>query len=465
MKRKSLISAILGTFMLMALVYSCVDDDAFDLPVITIPDPAITPNTTFEAVISRYEQAVAEGEQIAVFDDGQDLYISGYVISSDCASNFFEELIIQNHMDDSDPSGDPRRGLKIEINVRALSDTYEVGRKVYVRLNGLAVGEANGVITLGKPEGSTVGQIQEFEYLDVVIRDPEVVAVVPKVVTVDELSENDENTLIQLNNVQVNRNQLSMTFAGEPSDEFDGFRTLESCLSSAAIMLQTSTFADFKSLQLPQKSGSITGILSRDFFDDRNVFIINGVADIDMTAERCDPEFLDCSSLGNGGSTVWEEDFENFDGFQAEGWTNVNVSGGSTDWSVGSFSSNTYAQISGFNANENQIHVWLVSPAINLDGSSNEILSFDVQTSFNNGNILSVFISNDFNGDVTTAEWQLLDVTIPEGSSSGFGNFENVGPINISCLDGNVHVAFVYEGADPGPTTRYHLDNVKVKGD
>ena len=42
--------------------------------------------------------------------------------------------------------------------------------------------------------------------------------------------------------------------------------------------------------------------------------------------------------------------------------------------------------------------------------------------------------------------------------------FEPVGPVNISCVDGNAVIGFFYEGSDPSATTRYHVDNVVVTG-
>ena len=455
----------LSVLSLLIAVTSCVNDNDYNLPNVTVQDPNITANTTFEGVISRYEQAVADGDQIAVFDEEQDVYIEGYVISSDQAGNFFEEIIIQNKTDSSSPAEDPRLGLRVEINTGSLSDTYEFGRKVYIKMNGLAIGESNGVFTIGKAEGNEVGQIQAYEYRDFVIRGSEVVGISPKIAAISEITEDDENTLIQLQDMQINRNQLALTYAGEPSDEFDGFRTLESCTEGSSITLQTSTFADFKSLQVPQLSGSITGILSRDFFDDISVFVINSAGDVDFADPRCDPDFLECTTSGTGNTDFYSENFEGFGGYVAEGWTNVNINGGGLEWIVGNFSGSSYAQISGFNSDENDIDVWLVTPAINMDGTTGENLSFDVQTNFNNGDILSVFITDAFTGDPTTTEWQILDLTIPSGSSSGFGTFAPVGPVNISCLDGDVHIGFLYSGSDPSATTRYHIDNIEVKGD
>ena len=108
--------------------------------------------------------------------------------------------------------------------------------------------------------------------------------------------------------------------------------------------------------------------------------------------------------------------------------------------------------------------MYLITPPIDMDGTTGEELSFDVQTNFDNGNILSVLVSTDFTGDPTTATWSILDATIPSGPPSSFGSFAPVGPINISCLDGMVHFAFFYEGSDPTATTRYHVDNIEITG-
>lgn len=482
MKQSNKFLTQISALVMLLFIVSCVNDDDYSIPTLDA-NPVDTSSfgtlITYNAVISRHNDAVdvnndeeIDNEElnnasniIAEFStDEAPLFIEGYVVSSDEGGNFFEEIIIQNSTDASDPEGDTRQGLRVEINVRSLSDAFDFGRKVYVRLNGLAVGISNGVYTIGKPGNNEINQIEEFEYLDFVIRDAEVAAITPKVSNVNDLTEADENTLIQLPAMQVNRNQLDQTFAGEETDNFDGLRTLESCNGGGAITLQTSTFSDFRSLPVPQGSGTITGILSRDFFDDIDVFIINSIADIDMVGERCDPDFLECPGTANGTNTIFEEDFESFGTFDSEGWVNVNVSGGNLDWSEGSFSGNAYAQITGFNTNEN-FTVWLVTPAINMDGTTGGNLSFDVQTNFNNGDILSVFITNEFTGDPTTTEWQILDVTIPAGNPNGFGSFESVGSANISCLDGDVHIGFFYEGADPGPTTRYHVDNIEVNVD
>jgi len=458
MKTNKIIN-LLSVFALIAVIMSCVNDDDFALPEV---DGASIQNAldslgtqiTFNSVISTYETAAADGEQVGTWEFDDDSYITGYVVSSDREGNFFEELIIQNSVDGNDPASDTRRGLKVEVNVGSLSDTYEAGRIVHIKLNGLAIGLENGVYTLGRNVGNSLEQIQSFEYIyrfntttqlyeGFILRDPEVATITPKVVSIGDLTEADENTLIQLDNMQINRNELALTYAGEATDEFDGFRTLENCDDNASIKLQTSTFADFNGFPVPQNRGSITGIFTRDFGDDINVFVINSTDDVNFdNAERCDPDILECDGPTSTAMTVFEEDFQGISNegqLDTMGWTNINVSGGSERYEDSSFSGDTYMKISAFGTGENPLEAWLVTPAINLDSSDQEELSFEISSNFETGQILSAFITTDFTGDVTTTEWTQLDANIPIGGS-GFGNFVQ-STINISCLDGDVYVA------------------------
>jgi len=205
--------------------------------------------------------------------------------------------------------------------------------------------------------------------------------------------------------------------------------------------------------------------LSKDFFGEVFNIVISSPEDINFDSEdRCDPDFLECTTPSGGGDAFFAEDFEGFGTYASEGWDNINVSGTDTDWFISSFSGNFYSQISAFNSDNDEANVWLVTPPIDMDTTTGEELSFDIQANFDNGTILSVWISTDYAGDPTTATWSILDVTIPVGPASTFGNFESVGPVNISCVDGTAVIGFLYEGSDPSATTRYHLDNVVVTG-
>jgi hypothetical protein len=453
----------------MLFISSCVDDDDFSTPDLTIAPvdvSALGEFTSFSGIVARYEAAVANGDQVGVFSVENDdpLYTIGYVVSDDGKGNFFEEIVIQNSIDGNDPATDVRRGLKVEINARDLGGFYNFGRKVYIKLNGLAISESNGVFALGKSNGNSSVQIEDAEFQNFIIRDPETASITPKTAAVGDLTDLDENTFIKLENSQIVKVQKDLTFAGEATDEFDGFRSIINCDTEATISLQTSTFADFKGVQLPQGRGAISGLYSRDFGDDFSVLIINDLSDINFEdSNRCDPVVLECTGTTGDMTTIFEEDFESFGGYVAEGWTMTNVEGGSTDWFISSFSGNNYSRVSAFNSNQTA-NVWLVTPDIDLDATDGEQFSFDVQANYDNGTNLTVLVSQDFTGDVTAATWIQIDANIPSGPSGGFGDFETVGPLNVSCLEGSVNFAFLYAGSDPAATTRYHVDNVEVAG-
>ena len=76
-----LITGLLGVLSFS----SCVEDQDYNIPEVSENEPDINPDaiTTFNALVNRYDQAVADGESIVVFEDDNELIIEGYVISSD----------------------------------------------------------------------------------------------------------------------------------------------------------------------------------------------------------------------------------------------------------------------------------------------------------------------------------------------------------------------------------------------
>src|SRR5690606_20099172 len=117
MRAKSIILGMLIVFS------SCIEDGDYDIPKpkeaenIVIPENKVI---TFKDIYERYAQAVAKDRHIAIIGKDEDLYIEGYVVSSDQSGNFFEELIIQNKTDANNPDEDPRLGIRLDINVGSL---------------------------------------------------------------------------------------------------------------------------------------------------------------------------------------------------------------------------------------------------------------------------------------------------------------------------------------------------------
>lgn len=473
------IYGFLSFLMIAFTITSCVDDGSFTVPNVTVQEPNITPNSTILAIQTALQQEYnSNGDVVYSFYDNPEnpTYVEGYVVSTDATGNFYKKIIVQDKIEN------PTAGIEVVLNKTSLGETYEVGRKIYIKLDGLSVsyddGESaswinptNGIIgkyVLGALDGDQVDDIPSTSVKDHIFRSATVAEIVPTTIKLADITEAHINTLIQLPAAQMLKSDLTKTFAGEASDEYDGFRTIFECETEKTIQLQTSTFASFKSNLVPQGKGTFTAVLSKDYASEFLVAIANTPSDLAFTdANRCDPPVLECTGTVGGSVVVLDEDFESLTtgaALTAAGWTSVNANGGTTLFAPTSFGGNRYVQVSAYRSGESPLEAWLVSPAINLDATTGEELTFETNTGYDNGKALSVYVSSNFTGDVKTATWLRVDAALSEGPSSGYNSFSSSGSINISCLSGDIHVAFKYDGADGGVTTTFQVDNVKVTG-
>ena len=459
---------------------SCVQDGAFEIPDTSITEPIIEVNSSILKIKTALQQEFNSNNNVIYtfpIHENNPTYIQGFVVSSDATGNFYKKLIVQ------DTSENPSAGIEIILNKPSLNTRYEIGRKIYIKLDGLSVSYDDGASTidptnltpgkyvLGFLDGKSVRNIPSTAIKEHLIRSSIVAGIKPTVVTLSSITESHINTFIRLETAQFEKTQLQKSFSGEPNDEFDGFRYVFDCETEKTIRLQTSTFASFKSTIIPGEKGSIDAILTKDYSSEFLVTIINAPSDISFNnSDRCDPVFLDCGVGTGGNSTILlNEDFGNIknnSALLAAGWSNINANGNSALFKTRSSGGNRLMEMSAYNSGENPLEVWLVSPTINLDASTNEKLSFETNTGYDNGKVATVYVSSNFTGDLKTATWIQLDAALSEGPSSGYGSsFTKSGTVNIACLTGDFHVAFKYVGADGGVTTTFQIDNVKITGE
>lgn len=459
---------------------ACVEGNDIDVPIVR--DTPFTPQnandiiTDIGAILGEFEQQGG----IYTFetpDNGQNTYISGYVVSSDEGGNFFEEIVIQDRPEN------PTAGIVVQVDVNPLYTLYEFGRKVYIKVNGLTVNENNGVVQLGFRDGNDLAKIPSALRNEFIIRDTEIAEIVPLEVSISEFSNDLESLFIRLNDVQFIREEAlaanPITLAAEPTDQFDGERTLESCADNSTVVLSTSTFSDFKGLVIPTNRGSIDGILTRDFFDDFYTLVINSPEDINFDNDvRCDPTILDCGlASAEGTNVLFEDDFETqsaFSPISGNGWTNyiqagtegfeAYTSGGSNaslgvSCRVGSFQSGDVSSIA-----------WLITPAVDLDANTGVTLTFETSNSFSDGSDLELLFSTDWDGTeagILTATWGVIPAAYITQDSDSFASWFDSGIVDLSCGEGsNVYFAFRYTGSGASDFDgTYELDNIRIAAD
>ncbi len=322
-----------------------------------------------------------------------------------------------------------------------------------VKAQGLAVGDFNGLPQIGKDNGSEVSRLSASEYPSIVFADENAGEKTPETMTMSELTSSTAyNKLIKLEDVEF----ASSDFGGTYADAANMFAFNYDVLNcdEESVVLRTSGFADFADVNIAEGNGTITAILS--VYQGTRQLLVRKVQDINFNGERCD---------GGGNPGVLEslsEDFQSVGSDQdvsLSGWTNA-APVGVRYWRGKEFSGNTYVQATAFQDDEPSMETWLITPKVKMNG--NNVLNFMSAQAFHNHDGLTVLISSDFDGDVSTSTWNELSVELA-GSSDANYDFVDSGNIDLSSYDGEeVVIGFKYEGEGSAGTTSYIIDDVTI---
>ena len=160
--------------------------------------------------------------------------------------------------------------------------------------------------------------------------------------------------------------------------------------------------------------------------------------------------------------TFPEEEINNNQPFDYPGWTNF-IETGSKKW-VERYASNMgFIMFNPFPTTEASNIAWAITPAINLDSSNNEVLTFDTASNFvtTPDNKIEVLISTNYDGtNVLAATWTPLAANVANNTTNNY-TFVPSGEIDLSSYSGNIHIAFRVIGGQ-ALAGLYEVDNVKV---
>ncbi|MDD3877719.1 MAG: DUF5689 domain-containing protein [Bacteroidales bacterium] len=242
------ISAVFLILTGLAFMSGCVKGD-FDTPPVVVPKVDFSANTTISQLLAMYTGGVVNIDSNVI--------VKGLVVANDESGNFYKQIIIE---DDSS-------GLQIQIDKKDLYTTYKLGQRVYVKCDGLALGEYGGNLQLGYNVGGVISripaaQLETHLFLDSL---PGLVPD-PKPVTIPTLSTTKLNMLVKFDSLHFT--EPGLTFANTNATTN---RNLSDQLGNI-IILRTSNYATFQSSLMPTGIGSVTGVLSI-FNSDWQLFI------------------------------------------------------------------------------------------------------------------------------------------------------------------------------------------------
>lgn len=379
------------------LVFFCACHKTHDPVPFVFETSTLPPSTS--SIKAIWERVGQNENEPVLFSNAEDpLWVHAYVTSSDEAGNFYKALFVQNHF------ATPHRALRLMIDRTALSDYFPIGRALAIKLNGLGAGYVSGMMSVGRFDGEVLQPLSLYELQEHIVGSSQLASITGLKLSLDQLTEEDAGKWIELENVQLAKSENGKTFSGESLDTYDGLRRVLQCGNYNSILLSTSVYADFKSILLPTQSGSIRGILTKDFYGLQWVIQPNFSTDLSMQSARCDPFFeqnFEASYLGT---------------FQEPTWTNT-ATAGTQLWEVytDDASLGRSIRIGSYRSGDDQTVAWLISPPLDLSALGQPHFDFRSSVQYADKSELAVFYSTTWNGNLThlaSATWESLPVQL-----------------------------------------------------
>ena len=351
-------------------------------------DPDVAPmptfvgeaNTTIAELLAMHE--IGSEDSYDSIPVGSNIIICGYVTTSDEWGNNYKYLNIE----------DETGGIQIKIDNKALYHKYRVGQKLYVKCDGLVLGDYRKLPQLGLWANGSMQAIPSFKtYLYLFPDGSPMGAPNPIVMTsipsANEIPSTMYNRRVILQGATFVEGGIA-TFADPGAATSHDIKMAD----GTTVTLRTSNYATFASELLPVGTGEITGILTR--YNNYVQIVINSPADLvgfTVPLER---------------QTVFSVNYAN--AFN-EGWIQA---GSGNPWQTLVNSS-----FSGFfvNPSADEDH-YLISPAINLSSTESPELSFTHRAPQGfDPNTMMCFYTPEYTGDVNTTLWIPLPLTASNG--------------------------------------------------
>ncbi|HTG55734.1 MAG TPA: DUF5689 domain-containing protein, partial [Niabella sp.] len=242
-------------------------------------DPEIDANLSIRELKTRYT-AIGDFQRIE-----EEHIISGIVIADDRSGNFYKQIIIQ----------DETGGIPVLLDANNVYTQYPVGRRVFILLKGMMLGDYGGTIQIGIDSSrSDDGRFLNLEGIPQTLFDQYIVKgsfnniVTPKMVTPSDFTRtiNDPllSTLVQIGNTEFRSADISKTYA-DPSINVSAVNfTLTTC-EKQSIILRNSSYARFAAFNVPDGNGVITSIPG--IFNGTMQLTIRDTTDVQFTGTRC----------------------------------------------------------------------------------------------------------------------------------------------------------------------------------
>lgn len=391
-------------------------------------DPDVAPmpmydgqaNTTIAELLAMHEIGSTDS-YVHISEDIDDIIITGIVTTSDEHGNCYKYINIE----------DETGAIQIKINSSTLYNKYRLGQRVFVKCNGLDLGDYRKLPQLGmwandQMEPIPSGKSHLYIFNHGPLQPVEPTVIMTSIPRADDIPFTNYNRLVKLEGATFVEGGVA-TYCDPYAATSHDIRMAD----GTTITMRTSNYADFYNDMLPTGTGTIYGILTR--YNNYVQIVIRDLNDVQgfiNPAQNVD---------------VFTVDYANA---FSQGW--LKVTSGS-EWTAIVNSS-----FAGFQINANtQTDSWIISPKINLTQTTDNVLSFKHRAPNAGSNTMKCYYTKNYTGDVNTTTW----VEIP---ISNFANsFLDVSfDIPENAIGSQFRIAYRYSGTG----SAWAISNVKITG-
>ena len=360
-----------------------------------------------------------------------DTSIFGVITMDEQTGNIYKNVYIQ------DTSG-------AGMNLRLLSSGGVIqGDSVRVSLKGTILTQFDGML-----------QLDSVDVDDNIVTQSTGNIVEPKTVTIAEINSSIQAQLIRLEGVEFSGMDVGGTWA-DGDNQASLNRMLVNCFGDEVIV-RTSGYANFANEVIPSGNGSIIGVVGQ-YNTDMQLYIRTPL-EAQMADPRCTASYLLYKDFDDGSTTS---------GGWGSFWTGTNANG--TNWGEWEIFGGNVASASNFefaSFTNYACESWLVSPSVNLTGTTLPILTFDNVTRYS-GPGLELYVSTDYDGSSDPAlqgTWTNITSSVPNWDvDSGDWTFVPSGTIDLSSyISSNTYIAFKYIGSNVDGAT-WEIDNIIIQ--
>ncbi len=448
---KNIIKSLLFVTLTSLVFTACTDSDkTYKTETQQIQTYTLATNKTVAAIVA----ATSASPTLYTADD----IIEAYVTSNDAAGNFYKSISFQTIPTDASAP----IGFSVSVDKSMLfADGFTPGRKVYIKLNGLARGIVFGSMLIGVLDSSSstgISGISKFDLNSFLFPSETIVSedtFVRHMTLAQALNNANLNTLIEIDNTSFADNSIARTYfdvdnGGYATNHTIIDNTIGDITPTVNKYCRVSQYAPFSVGNVPSGRGSIRGVMTK--YNSDYQFLVRQENDFKLTVARAYTFF---STLNESFATAVASQisFPKYLNFSPVGTKKWKIVSGALE-------------MSSYSGAVEKSKAYFVVP-VNMDAAST--FKFDLKVSyFTNSTGFKVYRSSDYVPGMNIKNATLYDISsslsqpMPSANATLTALTYNI-PASIT---GNGYFIFEYSGTNistgPPVTSTIDIDNIIV---